>query len=58
LRIPNWTEQVTRKHRLLQQTYALLKGEVDTGRALILELLVVLLIVFEIVMALTKVGHD
>jgi hypothetical protein len=58
LRIPNWTEQVTRKHRLLQQTYALLKGEVDTGRALILELLVVLLIVFEIIMALAKIGHD
>ena len=56
LRIAQWTEQVSRKHRLLQQTYALLKGEVDTGRALTLEVMVVVLILFEIVMALLKVG--
>lgn len=57
LRITRWTEQVTRKHRLLQQTYGLLKGETDTGRALTLESMVVLLILFEILMALFRVGH-
>ncbi len=58
LRINQWTEQVTRKHRLLQQTYGLLKGEVDTSRALTLEVMVVVLILLEIVMALARVtGH-
>ena len=58
LRINRWTEQVTRKHRLLQQTYGLLKGEVDTSRALTLEVMVVVLILLEIVMALARVtGH-
>lgn len=54
-RIQKWTEQVSRKHRLLQQTYELLKGEVDTGRALTLEALVVILIVLELVLALLRV---
>jgi hypothetical protein len=58
LRIRQWTEQVSRKHRLLQQTYGLLKGEVDTDRALTLEVMVVVLILFEIVMAFVRVtGH-
>ena len=57
LRITRWTEQVTRKHRLLQQTYGLLKGETDTGRALTLETLVVVLILFEIIMAMFRAGH-
>ncbi|MBL9037761.1 MAG: hypothetical protein JNG84_04525 [Archangium sp.] len=58
LRIRQWTEQVSRKHRLLQQTYGLLKGEVDTERALTLEVMVVVLILLEILMALAKVaGH-
>lgn len=58
LRIVRWTEQVSRKHRLLQQAYGLLKGETDTGRALTLETMVVLLILFEILMALFRArGH-
>jgi hypothetical protein len=57
LRITRWTEQVTRKHRLLQQTYGLLKGETDTGRALTLETMVVVLILFEILMAMFRAGH-
>lgn len=58
LRVARWTEQVTRKHRLLQQAYGLLKGETDTGRALTLETMVVVLILFEILMALFRVtGH-
>ncbi|MBL8951924.1 MAG: hypothetical protein JNK82_14170, partial [Myxococcaceae bacterium] len=44
------------KLRLLNQTYELLKGEVDTARSLTLEVMIVLLIVFEVVMALVKVG--
>ena len=55
LRISRWSEQVTRKHRLLQQTYGLLKGETDTGRALTLETMVVVLILFEILMAMFRV---
>ena len=58
LRVARWTEQVTRKHRLLQQAYGLLKGETDTSRALTLETMVVVLILFEILMALFRVsGH-
>jgi hypothetical protein len=57
LRISKWTEQVTRKHRLLQQTYGLLKGEVDNDRALTLEVMVVGLIVLEILIALLQVAH-
>jgi hypothetical protein len=54
LRIGPWQAQVTRKLRLLNQTYELLKGEVDTARALTLEAMIVGLIVFEVVMALLK----
>ncbi len=58
LRIRQWTDQVSRKHRLLQQTYGLLKGEVDTSRALTLEVMVVLLILLELVTATFRVtGH-
>lgn len=57
LRVPRWTEQVARKHRLLNSTYGLLKGEVDTGRSLTLEALVVMLIVLEILLAVFRVGH-
>jgi hypothetical protein len=56
LRITQWSEQVTRKHRLLQQTYGMLKGETDTGRALTLESMVVVLILFEILMAMFRMG--
>mgnify|MGYP007112202033 CR=1 FL=1 len=57
LRVVQWTAQVSRKHRLLQQIYELMKGEVDTGRALTLETMVVLLILLEIVLAFTRLGH-
>jgi hypothetical protein len=55
LRIPAWQASVTRKHQLLEQTYGLLKGEVDTARSLMLETTVVALIVLEIVLALLRV---
>jgi len=51
LRIPQWQVQVSRKQKLLSQTYELLKGEVDTSRALTLEVMVVLLILIEILVA-------
>lgn len=58
LRIKQWSDQVARKHRLLQQTYGLLKGEVDTSRSLTLEIMVVVLILVEIVVGLAQVaGH-
>ncbi len=58
LRIKEWSDQVARKHRLLQQTYGLLRGEVDTDRALTLELMVVVLIVLELLVGLLQVtGH-
>lgn len=58
LRIPQWQATITRKHRLLTQTYELLRGEVDTRRSLTLEAMIVLLIIFEIAMGMMKlVGH-
>ena len=51
LRIPQWQKQVQRKQQLLSQTYGLLKGEVDTRRALTLEMMVVILILVEILAA-------
>jgi uncharacterized Rmd1/YagE family protein len=44
---------VQRKHKLLSQTYELLKGEVDHGRTLTLEVMVVALIMLEILIALS-----
>ncbi len=52
LRVPNWQASVTKKQQLLAQTYQLLKGEVDTDRALTLESAIVLLIVIEMLLAL------
>ena len=56
LRVHAWKESVTRKQQLLNQTYQLLRGEVDTTRALSLEAAVVILIVLELVFALLP-GH-
>lgn len=56
LRVKQWSEQVSRKHKLLLQTYGLLKGEVDHDRSLTLEVMVVVLILLEILMALLRVG--
>jgi hypothetical protein len=55
LRIPAWQASVTRKHHLLEQTYGLLKGGVDTARSLTLEATIVALIVLEIAMAFLRV---
>jgi len=55
MRIPSWQASVTRKQQLLTQTYGLLKGEVDTDRALTLEGTIVALIVLEILFAFLQV---
>lgn len=52
LRIRSWQASVTRKQQMLAQVYGLLKGEVDTDRALTLELTIVILIVSEMLIAL------
>lgn len=51
LRIRSWQASVTRKQQMLAQVYQLLKGEVDTDRALTLEVTIVLLIVSELLLA-------
>ncbi|WP_373049480.1 hypothetical protein [Vulgatibacter sp.] len=50
-RLPSWQESVGRKQTLVAQVYALLKGEIDMRRNTLLEAAIVLLIVFDIVMA-------
>jgi hypothetical protein len=52
LRIAAWQASVTRKQQMLSNVYQLLKGEVDTDRALMLEATIVLLIVGEILLAM------
>jgi hypothetical protein len=56
LRIRQWQASVTRKQQMLAQVYALLRGEVDTDRALTLEGMIVVLIVLEMVLALARIG--
>ena len=50
-RMPSWQESVYRKQSLVAGVYTLLKGELDIRRTTLLELTIVILIVFEIVMA-------
>jgi len=54
-RIDAWQLTVTRKQDVLARTHQLLKGEVDTDRSITLETTIVLLIVFEILMAFFQV---
>jgi hypothetical protein len=51
LRIPAWKASVTRKQQMLGDVYGWLKGEVDTARSLTLEVMIVLLIVLELLVA-------
>jgi hypothetical protein len=55
LRIPAWKETVTRKQEILSDVYGWLKGEVDTARSLTLEVMIVLLIVVELLVAVSSV---
>jgi hypothetical protein len=49
---PAWRAGIDRKLRIIRETYAMLQGEAQAGRAEALELSIVLLIVAEIVMAI------
>ncbi|MCO5165807.1 MAG: hypothetical protein M9894_05505 [Planctomycetes bacterium] len=51
-RVPEWQRAVYRKQQLVAQVYALLKGQIDTRRAMLLELTIVLLIALDIVIVL------
>jgi hypothetical protein len=51
-RVPEWRESVESKLRLVARAYELLKGEVEVSRAQLLEIIVVILIAFELVTAL------
>jgi hypothetical protein len=57
LRIRQWQASVTRKQQILTQVYGLLRGEVDTDRALTLEGMIVVLIVLEMVLAFVRFGE-
>jgi hypothetical protein len=52
-RLPAWQETVLRKQRLVAEVNDLIGDAADTSRAELLELAIILLIVFEIVAALT-----
>jgi len=51
LRVDDWKASVQRKQQTLGDVYQWLKGEVDTARSLTLELMIVVLIVVEVVLA-------
>jgi uncharacterized Rmd1/YagE family protein len=53
-RLPAWQETVLRKQRLLAEVNDLIGDAADTSRSELLEVLVVLLILFEIVAALLR----
>ena len=53
-RVRNWTSDVDRKLNIIRDTYQTLYDEAATGRAELLEAAIVLLIVFEIVMAFVR----
>jgi hypothetical protein len=50
-RIPSWQASVDGKQALVAQAYNLLKGEVDTRRSTLLEIVVIVLILLELVAA-------
>lgn len=52
LRVSEWEQNITRKMALLSQVSEILEGEVNVRRSYLLELIIILLISFEIVMAI------
>jgi hypothetical protein len=50
-RIPAWQASLNEKQSLVRQAYDLLKGDVDIQRATMLEVIIILLILFEVVQA-------
>ena len=54
LRVDAWKASVQRKQQTLGDVYQWLKGEVDTARSLTLEVMIVVLIVVEVVLAFLR----
>jgi hypothetical protein len=55
-RAKTWRAGIDRKLTIIRDTYAMLNGEAQARRAELLELAIILLIVFEIVLSLTRNG--
>jgi hypothetical protein len=53
-RTKNWGDAVDRKLRIMRETYTMLYEEASTARAELLEIIIILLIAFEIVFALVS----
>ena len=56
-RIPDWQQSITRKMNLLARVSELLLGQVNVHRGHTLELVIILLITFEIISALVRSTH-
>lgn len=56
-RVPEWMSSVRRKQAQIGQVYEILKADLGHRRSVILEMMIVLLIVFEIAMALLQRAH-
>jgi hypothetical protein len=53
-RIRSWQASIDAKQALLAQAYGLIRGEVEARRSTVLELVVIILIVVEVLLALTR----
>lgn len=53
-RADTWRAGIDRKLRIIRETYEMLNGEVQTRRAEVLEIAIIVLIVFEIVLSLIR----
>lgn len=54
LRVRDWTESIRQKVEVIQRSYTMLSDEVVTSRAELLEILIIILIAFEIVLSLVR----
>jgi len=56
-RVADWQGSISRKMGILAQVSELLQGEVNTQRSMLLEIIIIVLIAFEILYALAGVGR-
>jgi hypothetical protein len=56
-RVADWQGSISRKMNILAQVSELLQGEVNTQRSMLLEIIIIVLIAFEILYALAGVGR-
>ena len=56
-RLQEWQQSITRKMGILAQVSELLQGEVNVWRSHLLEIVIIVLIIFELASAVFKVGH-